>query len=88
MKQIPTTPQMVRSKVNYLEEETKRLTNRNKARYSERVRIFGNLSALWISTYTYLNEISQELPREEYKKYLEKMMKTRDMMADFAILGR
>lgn len=88
MKQIPTTPQMVKSKVNYLEEETKRLTNRNKARYSERVRIFGNLSALWISTYTYLNEISQELPREDYKKYLEKMMKTRDMMADFAILGR
>ena len=88
MKQIPTTPQMVKSKINYLEEETKRLTNRNKARYSERVRIFGNLSALWISTYTYLNEISQELPREEYKKYLEKMMKTRDMMTDFAILGR
>ena len=88
MKQIMTTPQMVKAKINYLEEETNRLTNRKKDRYSERVRIFGNLSALWISTYTYLNDISQDLDREEYKKYLEKMMKTIDMMADFAILGR
>ena len=85
MKQIMTTPEMIKAKINYLEAETKRLTNRKKDLYSKKTQTFDTLSSLWITTYSYLKDI---LSGEEYEKYLTKMNYIAKKMADYTILSK
>lgn len=85
MKQIITTPEMLKAKINYLEAETKRLTNRVNDKYSKKTQTFGTLSDLWITTYSYLKDI---LSGEEYEKYLTKMNYIAKKMADYTILSK
>lgn len=85
MKKVMTTPQMVKAKINYLEAETKRLTNRKKDLYSKKTQTFDTLSSLWITTYSYLKEVFE---KEEYEKYLIKMNYIAKKMADYTILSK
>lgn len=85
MKQIMTTPEMLKAKINYLEAETKRLTNRVNDKYPKKTQTFDILSSLWITTYSYLKEV---LEKEEYEKYLTKMNYIAKKMADYTILSK
>lgn len=81
-----TTVEMVKSKIKYLEEETKRSTNIVNPSNSRIVRTFDGLSKNWLDFYMDLNSIAGEMTSDEYKFYLEKLYMIKDMMTDFAIL--
>ena len=85
MKKVMITPEMIKAKINYLEAETKRLTNRKKDLYSKKTQTFDTLSSLWITTYSYLKEVFE---KEEYEKYLIKMNYIAKKMADYTILSK
>lgn len=81
-----TTVEMVKAKIKYLEEKTKRQTNLVNANRSRRIRIFDELSKEWLAFYMDLNSVASEMENDEYKLYLEKLYMLRDNMTDFAIL--
>lgn len=81
-----TTVEMVKAKIKYLEEKTKRQTNLVNANKSRRIRIFDELSKEWLAFYMDLNSVASEMEIDEYKLYLEKLYMLRDNMTDFAIL--
>ena len=86
MKSIVSEKDSIRIKICYLEAETKRLTNRVNDRYSKKAMTFSVLSNLWIKTYAELNTTTEEI--DDYPNLLKRMYKLRDMMSDYAILGR
>lgn len=86
MKKYIATPSMIKAKIEFLEYETKRLTNKKSMKRQERVRIFDILSNQWLATYMCLNDLSKDLP--DYEKYIHKLGMLEQMMADYAILGR
>ena len=86
MKKIVTEKDSIIIKICYLEAETKRLTNRVNDKYWKKAQTFRILSELWIKTFSELTTTAEEVP--DYQRLIQRMNKVRDMMADFAILGR
>lgn len=86
MKQVMTTPDMVKAKIKYLEKEMQRATNRVNDSREKIGRSFDELSKVWLSFYMDLNAVSSEMDRGEYQFYLKKLYSLRDDLTHFAIL--
>lgn len=81
MKKI--TPEILKEKINHLNKEAKRLSNKKKLKYSRKAKTFETISDVWITYYSYLNILS----KDDYLKYLQKMDYIAKIITDYAILN-